>query len=148
MAFQSEDRGFPDQAIEWYKKAISMDSSFTDAYSALGALYNKVDRPIDAILILQKSLRISPQSYQNYRLYKNLAESHFYLQEYEKAFNYLEKSKSLKPDFPETEKCFARLYEATGNIDQSIQHWQNFIELETDTAEIKAAQNHLLTIQR
>lgn len=148
MAFQSEDRGFPDQAIEWYIKAISMDSYFTDAYSALGALYNRMDRPIDAILILQKSLRISPQSEQNYRLYKNLAESHFYLQEYEKAFNYLEQSRSLQPDHPETEKCFARLYEATGNIDQSIQHWQNFIELETDTAEIKAAQNHLLSIQR
>ena len=107
-----------------------------------------VDRPIDAILILQKSLRISPGSDQNYRIYKNLAEAHFSLQEYDKTHTYLEQSKSLKPDFPETEKCLARLCEATGNIDQSIQHWQNFIEMETDTAEVNAAQNHLLTIQR
>jgi len=147
MAFQSEHRGFPDQAIEWYIKAISMDSSFTDAYSALGALYNRMDRPIDAILILQKSLRISPQSEQNYRLYKNLAESHFYLREYEKALNYLKQSRNLQPDFPETEKCFARLYEATGDIEQSIRHWEKYIQIETDTANIEEARTHLLDIQ-
>jgi tetratricopeptide (TPR) repeat protein len=147
MAFQSEHRGLSDQAVEWYKKAISMDSSFTDAYSALGALYNKMDRPVDAILVLQKSLRLSPRSDQNYRLYKNLAESHFYLQEYDKAFYYLEQSKYLMPDYPETEKCFARLYEAKGDIEQSILHWREYIELETDELKALEAEHHLRTLQ-
>jgi tetratricopeptide (TPR) repeat protein len=124
-----------------------MDSSFTDAYSALGALYNKMDRPVDAILVLQKSLRLSPRSDQNYRLYKNLAESHFYLQEYDKAFYYLEQSKYLMPDYPETEKCFARLYEAKGDTLQSILHWRKYIELETDELKILEAENHLRALQ-
>ena len=148
MAYQSEHRGFLDQAVEWYKKAISMDSAFTDAYSALGALYTKINRPIDAILILQRSLRITPQSDQNYRIYKNLGEAHFRLQEYGKALGYLEKSINLQPDYPETEKCLARLHEATGNVNQSILHWQEYLRKETDTAKIREAENHLLSIQQ
>ncbi|MCK4990647.1 MAG: hypothetical protein KAS29_09180, partial [Bacteroidales bacterium] len=143
MAVQSEKRGFHAQALEWYQKAISMDSSFTDAYSALGALYNDLNRPIDAILVLQKSLRISPLSEQNYRIYKNLGESHFLLKEYDKALAYLDQSKTENPDYPETEKCFARLYEARGEADQSIQHWKNYLELETDSTSLREARSHL-----
>jgi len=143
MAWQSEHRGFQTQAIEWYQKAISIDSSFTEAYSALGALYNDLNLPFDAILILRKSLNISPNSEHNFRIYKNLAESHFLLKEYDKALAYLGQSKALKPDFPETEKCFARLYEARGEADQSIRHWRRYLILENDTVKLLEAQNHL-----
>ena len=120
-----------------------MDSTLTPGYSALGALYNKMNRPTEAILILRKSLRISPASMDNFRVYKNLAEAHFLLKEYEKALVYLEQSKSLNPDFSETEKCFARYYEAIGEVESSVLHWIKYMALETDSMEVVNAQHHM-----
>ena len=143
MAIQSEDRGLNNQAVEWFRKAIVMDSSFTPGYSALGALYNKMNRPTEAILTLRKSLRISPSSMDNFRVYKNMAESHFLLEEYEKALAYLEQSKALNPDFPETEKCFARYYEASGDTESSVLHWRRYLALETDSIKLQETEQHL-----
>ena len=143
LAIQSERRELLDQAMDWYQRAIGMDSTFAPAFSATGALYNKINRPIDAILILNKSLKYNPQSEYNYLIYKNLGESHFLLKEYDQALDYLERSKNLNPEFAPTEKCFARLYEGMGDIEKSIPHWQNYIEMEDDTVKIREAQNHL-----
>ncbi len=138
MAIQFEDRGFYDQAIELYRKTTQMDSTFTPGYSALGALYNKMNRPADAILTLHRSLNISPASIDNYLVYKNLAEAHFLLKQYDKALEYLEQSKALNAEYPETEKCFARYYEATGDTESSILHWRIYLALETDSMERSA----------
>jgi len=143
LAIQSEDRGLYDQAEVWYLNAIEIDSTFTSAYSALGALYNKLGRPTEAELILRKSLRISPASRHNYRVYKNLAESHLILQQYVTAFEYLEKAKALEPNYADTEKCFALYYEARGYMQESIPHWRMYLALETDTLEQQKAQRHL-----
>ncbi len=143
MAIQSEDRGLNSQAVEWFRKSIVMDSTFTPGYSALGSLYNKMKRPTEAILTLRKSLRISPASIDNFRVYKNLAESHFLLKEYDKALSYLEQSKALNPDYPETEKCFARYYEATGETESSVLHWRRYLALETDSLELLNTEHHL-----
>jgi tetratricopeptide (TPR) repeat protein len=147
MAIQFEDRGFYNQAIELYRRATQRDSTFIPGYSALGALYNKMNRPADAILTLHRSLSISPASIDNYRVYKNLAEAHLLLKEYDKTLEYLEQSKVLDPDFPETEKCFARYYEATGDPEASILHWRRYLALESDTLEIQKAEHHLDSIR-
>jgi tetratricopeptide (TPR) repeat protein len=143
LAIQSERRELLDQAMDWYQRAIGMDSTFAPAFSATGALYNKINRPIDAILILNKSLKYNPQSEYNYLIYKNLGESHFLLKEYDQALDYLERSKNLNPEFAETERCFARLYEGMGDTENGILHWQNYIEMEEDTLKISEAQDHL-----
>jgi len=143
LAILSEDRGLYNQAEEWYQNAIDIDSTFTSAYSALGALYNKLGRPTEAGMILRKTLSISPASRHNYRVYKNLAESHFILQEYVSAFENLEKSKALKPDYADTERCFALYYEARGYLQESIPHWRRYLALETDSLELMKAQLHL-----
>jgi class 3 adenylate cyclase/tetratricopeptide (TPR) repeat protein len=147
LAIQFEDRGFNDQAIELYNRATVMDSTFVPAYSALGALFNKLSRPGDAIITLNRSLDISPASIDNYRIYKNLAESYFLLKDYDQAQEYLEQSKALKADEPETEKCFARNYEAKGDLEASSLHWRRYLALETDTFEIQKAQQHLDSIR-
>jgi tetratricopeptide (TPR) repeat protein len=148
MAIQFEDRGFYNQAIELYRRATQMDSTFTPGYSALGALYNRMNRPADAILTLHRSLDISPASVDNYRIYKNLAEAHFLLKQYDKALEYLDLSKAQKPDFPETEKCYARYYEAIGDKESSVLHWRRFLALEADTMELRDAQLHLDSLRR
>ena len=122
MAIQCEDRGLYQQAAELHKRTTQMDSLFVEGYSTLGALYNKMNRPIDAISTLRESLKNSPAHMDNYRVYKNLAEAHYILKEYDTALEYLEQSKALKADYPETEKCFARYYESTGNTESAVLH--------------------------
>jgi len=143
MAIQSEYLGLNSQAVEWYRKVLVMDSTLTLGYSALGSLYNKMNRPTEAILILRKSLRISPSSMDNYRVYNHLAEAYFLLKEYDRALNYLEQSKVLDPNFAETEKCFARYYEATGETESAVLHWRKYLGLETDSMEVVNAQHHM-----
>ena len=147
LAIQFEDRGFPEQAIELYRRAIEMDSTFVSAYSTLGALYNKLRRPADAIITLHRSLDISPASRHNYRVYKNLAEAHYLLKEYDKAQECLEKSKALNGEYPETEKCLARNYEAKGDLEASSLHWLRYLALENDSLELQKAQQHLDSIR-
>jgi class 3 adenylate cyclase/Tfp pilus assembly protein PilF len=143
LAIQSEDRGLFDQAVAYFVKATQMDSTFTPAFSALGALYNRLNRPTDAVLALRKSLRISPASMYNFLVYKNLAEAYLILEEYNQVLDYLEQSKTLNPDYPGTEKCYARYYQATGDTESSILHWRRYLALETDTLELRHAQQQL-----
>jgi class 3 adenylate cyclase/tetratricopeptide (TPR) repeat protein len=147
MAIQCEERGLDRQAEELYLQAIDRDSLFTEAISNLGALYNKMNRPIDAIRILRKSLKLSPASQDNFRIYKNLAEAHFILKEYDQTWACLLESKTLNPDFAETEKCFARYYEAKDDPEASILHWRRYLALETDSFEVQKAELHLDSIR-
>jgi tetratricopeptide (TPR) repeat protein/class 3 adenylate cyclase len=147
LAIQCQDRGLNSQAIEFFRKAIQQDSTFVSAYSALGALYNSMGRPAEAILTLHKSLEVSPASVHNYRVYKNLAEAHYLLKEYDKAQENLEQSKALNGDYPETEKCFARNYEAKGDLEASSLHWRRYLALENDSLELQKAQQHLDSIR-
>lgn len=49
-------------ALDDYKKAIDADPDFIDAYARLGRLYYDLDRPDDAIPVLEAGLQRSPQS--------------------------------------------------------------------------------------
>jgi tetratricopeptide (TPR) repeat protein len=137
------DKGLFDQALTLYRKAIDIDTTFAAAYSALGSLYNDMKRPVEAIVTLDRSLVLAPLSPYNYLIYKNLAEAHYLLKQYDKAFGYLEQSKELEPDYPETQMCYARYYEATGDIPQSISHWQKYLVMETDSILLAKANLHL-----
>jgi len=150
LAIQCQDRGLNSQAVEFFREAIQQDSTFVSAYSALGALYNSMSRPAEAMLTLRKSLEISPASVHNYRVYKNLAEAHYQLKEYDKAQEYLEQSKALNGEYPETEKCLARNYEAKGDMEASSLHWRRYLALENDSLELQKlqkAQHHLDSIR-
>jgi tetratricopeptide (TPR) repeat protein len=147
MAVQCERRDLDQQAENLYLQAIEKDSLFTEAISNLGALYNKMNRPIDAIRVLRKSLKLSPASQDNYRIYKNLAEAHLILEEYDQVWACLLESKTLNPEYAETEKCFARYYEATGDPEASVLHWRRYLALETDSLEIQKAELHLDSVR-
>ena len=90
LAFNLEDKEFYDQAIEWYSKAIVIDSTFTAAYSALGSLFNKLNKPVDAILVLNKAKSITPESEYIFFICKNLGNAYLLLEQYDEAIIHLE----------------------------------------------------------
>jgi tetratricopeptide (TPR) repeat protein len=152
MAYALEDKKDYHQAIIWYKEAIKIDSTLkkdstiVPAYSALGRLYNSINQPIDAIIILNTAKDSYPESKYIYLIYKNLGNAFLLQDQLDEAIKYLELSREIKQDEPETNLYLARAYEASGKMTRSIEQWQNYIESETDTLKISEAKKHLKEI--
>jgi len=142
LAYALEDKNDFHQAVEWYSKAIKADSSLIPAYSALGRLYNDLNQTVDAVLILNLAKRKYPDSETIYLVYKNLGNAYLLQGLTDEALKYLELSYGLNSSEPETNLFLARAYEAAGQMNKSIEQWQNYIDLETDTAKINAAIKH------
>jgi tetratricopeptide (TPR) repeat protein len=146
LAFAFDDKQDYPQAIEWYSKAIKIDSTFVQAYSALGHLYITIDQPADAVLILKLAMNKYPDSEFLYLIQKNLGIAYFLEDIYDDAIKYLELSMGTNPDLPETNLYLARAYEAAGMMTKSIDTWQKYIDVETDTSKAGEAQRHLKEI--
>jgi len=148
LALALDDKKDHKQAIIWYREAIRIDSIYkadtvyTAASSALGRLYNSLDQPTVAILILNRAKDLFPRSKYIYLIYKNLGNACLIQQQVDSALKYLELSYNLNSSEPETNLFLARAYEADGDLNRSIAQWQNYIELETDTVKINAAIKH------
>ena len=146
LAFALDDKKDYHQAIIWYSRAIEIDSAIVPAYSALGNLYNRLDQPVDAILILSLAKDKFPSSEYIYLIYKNLGNSHLLMNQYDEAIKWLERSLEIKPAQAETRLYLAKAYEGAGKIERSIDEWHNYIESETDSAKAAEPRRHLKTI--
>ncbi len=152
MAFALDDKRDINQAIHWYKESMKIDSTYhkdkvyVPACSALGRLYNSLNQPIDAILILNRAREQYPGSKNIFLVYKNLGNAYLLQEQPDSALKYLELSDHLKPGEPETNLYLAKAYEASDKISKSIETWENYITLETDTAKISEAKKHLKEI--
>ena len=152
MAFALDDKKDYNQAIKWYKTAIRIDSTLkkdstiVPAYSALCRLYNTINQPIDAILILDRVKNAYPESKYIYLVYKNLGNAYLLQEQIDTSIKYLELSRKIKQDEAETNLYLAKAYEASGKIASSIEVWQNYIDLEVDSAKINEAKKHLKEI--
>jgi len=148
LAYALDDKKDYKQAIRWYKEAIRIDSAnnadsvYTAASSALGRMYNTLGQPIDATIILNRARKMFPESKYICYVYKNLGNAYLLRQQTDSALKYLELSHSLNSSEPETNLFLARAYEASGQTTKSIEQWQMYIDLETDTAKIREAKNH------
>jgi Tfp pilus assembly protein PilF len=152
MAVALDDKNDFKQAIYWYKEAIRIDSTlkkdstYIPATSALGRLYNKMNQPINAILLLSRAKDQYPESKYIYLIYKNLGNAYLVQDQIDTALKYLELSKEINPAERETNLYLAKAYEASGKITKSIESWQTYIELERDTLKAGEAKDHLKKI--
>jgi tetratricopeptide (TPR) repeat protein len=152
MAYALDDKKDYHQAIIWYKTAIKIDSTLkkdstiVPAYSALGRLYNNINQPIDAIITLKMAKDQFPKSKYIYLIYKNLGNAFLLQEQTDSALKYLELSNNIKTHESETNLYLARAYEAAGKIIRSIDIWENYIDLETDSVKINEAKKHLMEI--
>ncbi|HBZ21035.1 MAG TPA: hypothetical protein DEO60_07910 [Bacteroidales bacterium] len=144
LAYALDDRKDYKQAVRWYKEAIRIDSTFntdsvyTIASSALGRLYNTFEQPAAAIVIFSRAKKLHPESKYIYLIHKNLGNAYLLQHQTDSALKYLELSYNINKLEPETNLFLARAYEASGQTTKSIESWQKYINLETDT--IKAGE--------
>jgi tetratricopeptide (TPR) repeat protein len=131
LAFALDENKDYHQAVIWYSRAIELDSAIVPAYSALGNLYNRINQPVDAILILSLAKDKFPNSKLMYLIYKNLGNSYLLMKQFNEAIKWLELSLQIQPSEAETSFCLAKALEGAGKIDRSIDLWQKYIELES-----------------
>lgn len=148
LAYALDDKEDYIQAIQWYSKTIEMDSTFLPAYSALGRAYNMAGRPVEAILLLKNAGKIFQNSDSLYLIQKNLGYSHLLMDQIEESIIQLNASYNFNPNQSETNLYLAMAYESTGEITRSIEYWQQYISLETDTLKANAAEDHLQEITK
>ena len=143
LAFAFEEKKLNDRALEWYSNAIKSDSAFVQAYSALGRLYNVINQPDRAFLVLSLAKNKYPDSEYMYLINKNLGNAHLLMNHLDEAIKYLELARESQPKEPETNLYLAKAYEADGQIAKSIEQWQRYIETEADSVKIQEAMQHL-----
>ena len=148
LAFALDDKEDYIQAIEWYSKTIEMDSSFLPAYSALGRAYNMAGRPVEAILLLKKANKKFHDSDSLYLIQKNLGYAHLLMDQIDESIIQLNASYDFNPYVSETNLYLAKAYEAAGEMTRSIEYWQKYIQLESDTVKVKEAKEHLQEITK
>jgi tetratricopeptide (TPR) repeat protein len=102
--------------------------------------------PIDAILILDRVKNTYPRSKYIYLIYKNLGNAYLLQEQIDTSIKYLELSRNIKQDEAETNLYLAKAYEVSGKIARSIEIWQSYIDLETDSVKINDAKKHLKEI--
>jgi tetratricopeptide (TPR) repeat protein len=148
LAFYLDDKDNKEEAIRWYRKAIEIDSTYqadsvyVAASSALGRLYNAQKRPVDAMLVLNRSLRRFPHSRFNYLVYRNLGNAYLLSEQDDSAIKNLEISDRLMPGEKLTIQYLAIACESAGDIDKSLDLWKKYISLESDTSKANEAVRH------
>ncbi len=146
LAYALDERMDYIQAIEWYRKAIDLEKSFLPSYSALGRVYNLSGRPVEAIVILNKALNKFPDSDSLYLVQKNIGYSYFLMDQIDESINYLNQSFEVQPDELETVFYLAQSYEAAKEITRSLEFWEKYIEMETDSLKVTEARLNLRRI--
>lgn len=148
LAYALEENKQYFNAIKSYENAINVDSTFTQAISALGNLYITLEKLQDALIVLNKALVVSPDSPYNYLIYKNLGKTHYKLSNYEQAIQLLTRSQQEQPgEVPETIYFLALSYDADGRKKESIAMWQRYVEIESNSAKRAQAMKRLQSLQ-
>jgi superkiller protein 3 len=95
------------ESIDCYKKVISINPRYVEAYNDIGFAYNCLMRQRDAIPYLEKAIELDPEMV---AAYNNLGASYIDLNAPEKALPYLEKALQMDPDYWRTHYNIGVIY--------------------------------------
>ncbi|PKL78818.1 MAG: hypothetical protein CVV25_10370 [Ignavibacteriae bacterium HGW-Ignavibacteriae-4] len=126
LALESFMSDKPDEAIEFYKKAIEEDPRFVEAYDNLGRVFRGKNMPDSAIYYYDKSLKLYPKGvFAN----QNKAIVYFYNDEYDKSIEMYKHMINIIPESPEGYYGIAQVYLQTLNFEEAITSVDKAIEL-------------------
>lgn len=109
-------------------KVIEIDPDNIDAYYDLGEVRHRTENHKEAVEMLEKVIK-SERYPEDFYLYLLAGVSYCNLKNYDKAEEYLLKSKTLKPDNPETYQKLSVLYKDKGDKKKSEEFLRKYIEM-------------------
>ena len=140
-----EHEGKLDQAIPYYKKALSINPYYRQARNNLGKAYAQMNLYDQAIFEFKEAIRMSP----SFEIaYINLG--HLYLQrgELDEAIGQFQKALEIKPDYAEAYFQLGSAYSQKGKLDQGISAFQNAILYNKDYADVYFNMGVVYTYQK
>lgn len=138
------NRNYP-LALQFYEKAIDLDSTLAEAYNNMGITYFETGDDSSAILAYTKAIRYKPEMTDAYFNRSNV----FYQEEkYEKA---LQDLKIVLDDYEDSSYVYfsrARVYLKTGNFEKAILDLDEVIQLDPQNPDAYDSRGYLHYRQR
>ena len=128
-AFQKQEIGAFEEAIEILNKALEIDPKFVPAHYRKGSVYDEWDQRKEAIAAYQQALKLNPQHI-DARL--RLASAYGKSFKNELAILEYEKAVELKPTDPEIHFKIALEYWYLQKLPETTEHYRKVIELNPD----------------
>lgn len=134
LAFALDERGELQRAESYYRMAIQVDSTFVEAYSALGHLLIRQSRTDEALDVLDRAVRAAPDAERIFLVFKNLGLAQLVRQNFDDALEHLARARALRPEYPETWALLARTYDGLGRTEAADQAWTQYTTLIPDSS--------------
>ena len=131
----NDTRGKPEEALKYYKEAISLDPDFSEAYNALGVVYVKQEKWQDALKCFKKAL--DNKLYTTPHIpYLNMGDMYMTQKNYDKAVEAYRESKRLANLELTSYKLGTALYEA-GRTKEAIKEFQEGVGMAPQNAYLR-----------
>ena len=110
-------KGFADEAVLWYKKAVELDSARPVAWHNLGKAFQDQGDLNDAGKFYQNAIEADPKFYKSYY---NIAQLYQAKGDLDSAVRYYQKTIEIKPDFYFAHNNIGVIFKTRKNYDQAL----------------------------
>ncbi|MGI9552488.1 MAG: tetratricopeptide repeat protein, partial [Aurantibacter sp.] len=121
-----------DKAMEYYRKAVNIDSSIASAYAGMAVIHD-LDKEYDEALKMY--LKAHSLSKWNQTYLNNLGYQYYQKGNYDQAIEYYEKLLSLNGEYALTHFTLASAYRLKGNLWYAFQYYEFLMKI-LDTKEV------------
>ena len=129
------NRGRPEEALEDFNRAISIDPNHTDGYLGRANTLNTLGRYQESLEDYARVIEINPEIA---NAYVNRAIAYSHLKEYEKAIVDYEKAFELDPEIDDSPGFLERIFSNRPNTDRGIRKHMEFLKQEVKKSEGKS----------
>jgi tetratricopeptide (TPR) repeat protein len=129
-----------DDAIEAYRRVVSIDPTYAAAWNNLGLLLHRMGRYDEARHAYESALGQDPTCCEAVYNLGSLAEDRGDLDDAVRAYR---QALDLSPDYADAHFNLAGALARSGRADEAIAHWQRYLELDAGSPWARIARAHL-----
>jgi superkiller protein 3 len=119
------------QAIEYYRQAITMDSTLAMAYNNMGVAYKELNHLQEAVFCYQKAVDIDSTLAP---AYNNIGNAYYKMQQYKRSIDFYQKAIAAEPNDAIAYNNMGVAYKGLSDFAASIDCFTKAIELEPNDA--------------
>ncbi len=127
-----QEKGFFDEAVLHYQKAISVNPNFIEAHFNMGVAYQQLGEHEKAILAYQQVIALNSE---NPKAHLNLGIAFKELGLYEEALKSLKTALKIKPDYAMALYNLGNVYLAKGQYNEAMDYYKKTISIDQEYAE-------------